>query len=182
MAENDKKQQEEAAKKHAEEQKKREEQAQQNKQTQQPEQSQHSKKAGGGTVGGAMTTYGSPKAKMPDPEPVVLEHDEIKQLAGDIGRGELAHIRLNEHGDPTGQAFRDIPEADDVTAAVYGTPMVQFDELVTPSGAPITKMMNPEPKLWDAGMLARNPPPKMTDRQKQFHQVGGGVVNQPVTA
>ena len=174
MAENDKKQQEEAAKKHAEEQKKREEQERQKQ-----HQSEH--KAGGGTVGGAMTTYGSPKPKIPDPEPVVLQHDEIKQLAGDIQRGELAHIRLNEHGDPTGAAFRDIPGADDVTAAVYGTPMVQFDELVTPSGAPITKMMNPEPKLWDAGMLARNPPPKMTDRQREFHQTGGGVVNQPVT-
>lgn len=139
------------------------------------------KHQGGAVVGGAMSTYGSPKPHFPDPEPIALKHDEIKSLAGDIAPGEIAHIHLNEHGDPTGPAFRDIPKADDVTAAVYGNPAVQFDDLVTPSGAPITKMMNPEPKLWDAGMLARNPPPEMTDRQKQFHQPGGGTVNTPVT-
>src|SRR4051794_23595169 len=119
----DKKSQEDAAKKHAEEQKKRDEAERQK--NQQPPQTQQSKShSGGGTVGGAMTTYGAKKPHLPDPEPVALDHDEIKSLAGDIHRGELAHIRLNEHGDPTGQAFRDIPEADDVTAAVYGTPMV----------------------------------------------------------
>jgi hypothetical protein len=137
--------------------------------------------AGGRAVGGAMSTYGSPKPKMPDPEPVAMSFDEVKGLVGEVHRGELGHIELDEEGHPTGAAFRDIPDPDSVTAAVYGTPTVQFDELVTPSGAPITKMMNPEPKLWDAGMMARNPIPEMTDRQREFRTIGGGVINQPVT-
>ena len=110
-----------------------------------------------------------------------MEKDEVNGLVGEIKRGELAHLKLDEEGHPTGPATRDIPGPDDVTAAVYGTPMVQFDDLVTPAGAPITKVMNPEPKLWDAGMLARNPPPEPTERQKKFRQSGGGVINQPVT-
>lgn len=181
----ERKQREEEAKKHAEEQRKKDEAERQKNQQKpgQPGQSGADKRAAGGAVvGGAMTTYGTPNpAAMETPKPVFLKHDEIKGLVGDIGPGEIGHIELDEEGNPTGAAFRDIPGPDDVTAAVYGNPAVQFDDLVTPSGAPITKMMNPEPKLWDAGMLARNPPPEPTERQRKFQHPGGGVANQPVT-
>jgi hypothetical protein len=141
-------------------------------------------RAGSGMVTpGAMTTYKS-KAATVDPEDIpemTFTFDEVKGLVGDIQRGELAHIKLTPEGEPTGAAFRDIPKADDITAPVYGSPTVQFDELVTPSGAPITKHMNPEQAIWDAGMLARNPIPEPDERQKKYRLIGGGVVNQPVT-
>jgi hypothetical protein len=139
--------------------------------------------SGGATVAGAVSTYSgqSIPAQPFDPKEHAFDFDEVKGFVGDIHRGELAHIELDEEGTPTGAAFRDIPEGDQVTASVYGTPMVQFDELVTPSGAPITRHMNPEPKLWDAGMLARNPPVKQ-DSSRPRGPVGGGVINQPVSA
>ena len=190
----------EEARKHAEEQKKRDEaERQKHDQSKQGQQKgyspsapppktasgQHSKDRGGATVASAMTTYDSATGQPQDSRGGVEErsftHDEIKGLAGDIVAGELAHLELDEEGRPNGVAFREIPDPDDVTALVRGTPLVQFDELVTPSGAPITKYMNPEPKLWDAGMLARNPPPEGSrpgDTPKG--PVGGGVQNQPV--
>lgn len=145
-----------------------------------PPKAHHDDKPRGAVTPGAATTYGSAPIPVEPPKPVFLKHDEIKGLVGDIGPGEIGHIELDEEGNPTGAAFRDIPGADDVTAAVYGNPAVQFDDLVTPSGAPITKQMNPEPKLWDAGMLARNPPPEPTERQRKY-QGQPGVVNTPVT-
>ena len=132
----------------------------------------------------AMSTYNATNAtrgagNIPLDDPrgdTFLTHDEIKNLAGDIGPGELAHLALDEEGNPTGRACRGIPDPDSVTATVIGTPTVKLDEIVTPSGAPVTKFMNPDPKIWDEGMLARNPRP--TDKVQG--PIGGGVVNQPV--
>lgn len=160
------------AKKHADEQAK----AQQN---------QGKQARGGAVVGGAMTTYDSATGVALDSRGTAEErsfsHDEIHGLAGDVGRGELGHISLDEHGTPTGSAFREIPGPDDIYADVYGNPAVVFDDIVTPSGAPITKYMNPAVALWDAGMLARNPPPeggRPGDTPKG--PVGAPVINQPV--
>ena len=147
------------------------------------------KSAGGGrgTVPGAMSTYSDANqvglAQDPRGPDRGFTRDEIKSMAGDIERGQLAHIRLDENGTPTGQAFVEIPHPDEVTAPVAGTPVVQFDELVTPTGAPITKYMNPDVAMWDAGMLERNPPPEDSQPgKKPPGPIGGGVVNQPVTA
>jgi len=97
--------------------------------------------------------------------------------------GELAHIRLDEEGTPTGAAFKEIPSPDDVTAPVYAAPQVVPDDLVTPAGAPITRHMNPDVAMWDHGMLARNPPPEGgRPGDKPAGPVGGGVRNTPVTA
>jgi hypothetical protein len=144
---------------------------------------------GGGTVGGAMTTYDPNTPKFDqftgepiDPKERSFTHDEIGGLAGDIGRGELGHIHLDEKGTPHGSAFKEIPGPDEIFADVYGNPAVVFDDIVTPTGAPITKRMNPSIPLWDAGMLARNPPPeggRPGDMPKG--PVGGGVRNTPVT-
>lgn len=145
----------------------------------------HSSQRGGGTVGGAMTTYDSNTGIQLDSRGPAEErsftHDEVSGLAGEVGRGELGHIHLDEHGTPHGSAFKKIPAPDEVFADVYGNPAVVFDDIVTPSGAPITKFMNPSIPLWDAGMLARNPPPeggRPGDQPKG--PVGGGVRNQPV--
>jgi hypothetical protein len=140
---------------------------------------------GGAVVGGAMTTFdsatGTPLDSRGTAEERSFSHDEIHGLAGDVGRGELGHISLDEKGTPTGSAFREIPGPDDIYADVYGNPAVVFDDIVTPSGAPITKYMNPAVALWDAGMLARNPPPEGSrpgDTPKG--PVGAPVINQPV--
>ena len=110
--------------------------------------------------------------------------DEIKSLAGDIGPGEVGYIELDEEGTPTGAAVRDIPPPGDhkMWARVIGASTHKYDEIVTPSGAPVTKYMNPEPTLWDEGMLARNPVDAETQKRADEHGQGqAGVVNKPGT-
>jgi len=113
-----------------------------------------------------------------------LTHDEIKSLAGDLAPGEIGWVKLDGEGTPSGAAVRDIiglQKPEEPYARVIGSPKVVADEIVTPSGAPVTKFMNPEPTLWDAGMLARNPIPPQPPEDKQYrHTVGAPVINQPV--
>lgn len=134
-------------------------------------------------TGFATSTYNAQRGADPlakDPRgDTFLTHDEIKSLAGDIERGELAHLKLDEEGKPTGTVFREIPSPDDVTTTVIAPAYPKFDEIVTPSGAPVSKYMNPDPVLWDAGMLARNPQPEQPGDMPSG-PIGGGVVNQPV--
>jgi len=163
------------------EQLKREQHEQQQKQEAAKEQAKHTKQAAANQKHGVVSTYtGSAEKNDPRGE-TFLKHDEIKQLAGDIEPGELAHLRLDEEGHPTGTVFRDFPKPDEVTATVFASPRAVFDDIVTPSGAPITKFMNPDPVLYDAGMLLRNPPPEQPG-DKPSGPIGGGVINQPVTA
>jgi hypothetical protein len=173
----------EAEKKAAEDKRKADEQKRQQEQNQQNQGKQASCNIGGGTIGGAMTTYDHNTGQLLSVpvEEYAFEHDAISNLAGEVGRGELGHIHLDEKGTPQGAAFKKIPKPDEVYADVYGNPAVVFDDIVTPSGAPVTKHMNPAVALWDTGMLARNPPPeggRPGDRPRG--PIGGGVVNQPV--
>jgi len=168
---------EEAQKKREEEQRQKNEQAKR-EQSQQPRESK--------TQAGMSTTYSGGQGKAPDidwAKENAYSRDEIKGFVGDVFPGELAHISLDEQGTPTGAAFKEIPAPDDITAPVYAAPQVVPDDLVTPAGAPITRHMNPDVAMWDAGMLARNPPPeggRPGDRPKG--PIGGGVRNTPVTA
>jgi len=133
---------------------------------------------------GMATTYSGGQGPVEpfDPKEYALTRDEIKGLVGDLAPGEIAHLKLDDHGKPTGKAFREIPQKGDVTAPVMAPASVIPDELVTPTGAPITKHMNPEPKMWDDGMLARNPPAEGgRPGDKPKGPIGGGVVNTPVT-
>jgi hypothetical protein len=110
-----------------------------------------------------------------------LSDDEISSLAGDIQAGEVGFVKLDEEGTPTGAVLREMPlDPDGSYARVIGSPQRKYDEIVTPSGAPVTRFMNPEPTLWDAGMLARNPiTPEMLEN-KYNTPLGAPVVNQPV--
>jgi hypothetical protein len=110
-----------------------------------------------------------------------LSDDEISSLAGDIQAGEVGFVKLDEEGTPTGEVLREMPlDPDGSYARVIGSPQRKYDEIVTPSGAPVTRFMNPEPTLWDAGMLARNPiTPEMLEN-KYKTPLGAPVVNQPV--
>jgi hypothetical protein len=93
-----------------------------------------------------------------------FSREEIRSLAGDLGNYELGYLELDEQGTPTGAATSGTPPVDTPAAPVVGHAPLQFDEVVTPSGAPVTKHMNPSTELWDSGMLARNPLP---DRREQ---------------
>jgi hypothetical protein len=112
--------------------------------------------------------------------------DEISALAGDLQPGEIGWVKLDENGTPTGAAVRESPflggdTAGETWARVVGTTTRKYDEIVTPSGAPVTRFMNPDPVLWDDGMLARNPIPAETEQSKQYKvPAGAPVVNQPV--
>jgi len=116
-----------------------------------------------------------------------LTPDEIKSLAGDLLPGEIGWVKLDDQGTPTGAATKEIPPVDgEPVARVIGSPTHKYDEIVTPSGAPVTKFMNPDPVLWDAGMLARNPVNEA--EQKKADEVTGGkrvtgapVINKPGT-
>ena len=173
------KKQQEEVKKAQEEQRKREEEVKKN-------QSQQQTKPRATT--GKVSTYSAKQGEaVPGQDPRGEDRrpsvDEIKEMAGDLMPGELGWVDLNEEGQPQGAAKRDIPDQDEVVARVFVSPKAAWEDLVTPSGAPITRFMNPEPSLWDEGMRLRNPVPK-EDRQKgsQYRQTaGGGVINQPVT-
>jgi hypothetical protein len=175
-----------AAEKAAEEaQKKREQDAREKneREKQQAQQNQHRESK---TQAGMSTTYSGGQGKAPDidwAKENAYSRDEIKGFVGDVFPGELAHISLDEQGTPTGAAFKEIPAPDDITAPVYAAPQVIPDDLVTPAGAPITRHMNPDVAMWDAGMLARNPPPEGgRPGDKPKGPIGGGVRNTPVTA
>jgi hypothetical protein len=183
QAQDEKKRQEEAKKRQEEQRQKDEEQR---KRQEEARKKSEQGRAGGGKeakTGRATSTYNAMQGGADDKKDprgdTFLTHDEIRSLAGDIGRGELGHLELDEEGHPTGSVFREIPKPDQVTTTVIGNPAPQVDEIVTPSGAPVSKFMNPDPVLWDAGMLARNPQPEQPGDMPSG-PIGGGVVNQPV--
>jgi len=111
-------------------------------------------------VGGVINqpvSYGHDVVPSIPSEP--LTPDEIKNLAGDLGFGELGYVELDEEGMPTGPAKRDIPEPGKPVARVVGIGTRRYDEVTTPAGAPLTRNMNPAPDFSDDGMRARNPVP-----------------------
>lgn len=145
---------------------------------------QQNRSAGGSS--GKVSTYSATVSGAPMEDPRgpdrILTAEQIHAVAGDLLPGELAFVKLSEEGTPEGAAFRDIPDSNEIVARVYASPKAAFDDVVTPSGAPLTKFMNPDPQLWDEGMRLRNPIPKEDARSAKYGvPPGGGVVNQPVT-
>ena len=113
---------------------------------------------GGGVINQPVAYPGDAPAKPV--EPSGFKPEELKKFAGELGHGELGFIELNEEGTPTGVAKAGEIPKDKFVARVVGMHPNIYDEVVTPSGAPLTKHMNPSPDLWDAGMLDRNPTTK----------------------
>jgi len=172
--------------------------AQEQKQKAEQERKEREQRAGSRPAGsvvsaGAASTYNMAGGASSDQIPLTdprgdrfLTRDEIKELAGDTLPGEVGWLKLDENGTPVEPVTKDNPfqvaEEPEKFARVIGAPQHQYDEIVTPSGAPVTKFMNPDPALWDEGMLARNPIPEETEQQKKFKApLGAPVVNQPVT-
>jgi hypothetical protein len=172
---------------------KKEAEAKQKAEQQERERQDRSRNAAGSVVSpGAASTYnmaGGSQGQVPLVDPRgdrFFTSDEIKSMAGDIQPGEFGWLKLDENGTPVGSVDRESPflagEATETYARVIGASTHKYDEIVTPSGAPVTKFMNPDPVLWDEGMLARNPIPEETERSKQFRAPPGApVVNQPVS-
>jgi hypothetical protein len=169
-----------------EQQKKQEEERKKREEEMKRQQASASQRSGSSEAktGRAASTYSGTQAKDDPRGDTFLPREKIKELADDIGPGELGLLKLSEEGEPQGQVIRGkeilqqrTKDADEFHATVMGNPKVALDELVTPSGAPVTRFMNPDPVLWDAGMLARNPPPPPPEGDVV---IGGGVVNQPV--
>jgi hypothetical protein len=183
------KEKEELRRKQQEEQQKRDEEQRRNQSQQQSR--QKSRDAAGSVVSpGASSTYSAAQ------QPVVTDprgdrfmtRDEIKNLAGDIIPGEVGWLKLDEEGTPVEPVEMDYPflegkTQDQTFARVVGAPTHKYDEIVTPSGAPVTKFMNPEPTLWDEGMLARNPIPKENlPKREDKLPAGAPVINTPAMA
>lgn len=93
--------------------------------------------------------------------------DELNKFAEKLGHGQVGWLRLDEEGRPTGEVLDEPPKDNqEFYAKVVGVKPVH-DPIVTPAGAPITKQMNPDPQLWDDGMLARNPQPEQSDEERR---------------
>jgi hypothetical protein len=183
------KKREEEARTRAEDEKKRQEERDKKNRDDMQAREKHAQsqdKSRGDRASGSLAYTPAPKGPpLPTSDPrgdTFLTHDEVSDLAGDVRPGEIAWIKLDEEGTPTGVATTEIPKtATESFARVVGAPSGKYDELVTPSGAPITRFMNPEAGMWDEGMLLRNPPPEETEESKKWKSpVGAPVINQPV--
>ena len=174
-----------AEKKRAEEEAKRK--AEQDKKRQDDANARDKQARAGSRPGGSLAYTPAPRGEpLPTVDPrgdTFLTADEISSLAGEIRPGEIGWLKLDEEGTPTGAATTEIPRVDQESyARVVGAPRGKYDEIVTPSGAPVTRFMNPEAGMWDEGMLLRNPIPEQTEEQKKWKSPAGApVVNQPVT-
>jgi hypothetical protein len=128
---------------------------------------------GGGVINQPVAYAGDAPAKPLEPSGFTRE--EIKGLAGDLKHGEVGVVELDDQGTPkTARRLEDVAhEPGKPVANVIGVEPYKYDEVVTPSGAPLTKHMNPNPELWDAGMLARNPPPKDDTSKNGNRRVAG---------
>jgi hypothetical protein len=86
-----------------------------------------------------------------DPELVekarMLTEEEADNLAGELEPGEEGWIPLDEHGTPTGPAQKGEPPKDQLAARVVAPASPPRQAVMTPSGAPITKQMNPDPTI-----------------------------------
>jgi hypothetical protein len=85
----------------------------------------------------------------------IVPESELRSLRGELEPGETGYVHLSEDGKPTGGARRERPNDDEVVAPVYAPVPHPSDELVTPTGAPITTRMNPDHSFRDPALAAR---------------------------
>lgn len=99
------------------------------------------------------------EVKKEEPELSVLTPEEAKAHKGDLKPGEMGWVKLDDEGKPTGAAVKELPKEGGAFARVMVPATKPADELLTPTGAPIMKHMNPEPLFHDPALLLRNPLP-----------------------
>lgn len=99
----------------------------------------------------------------------VLSVDEQKAISVDekLGVGEVGFLPLDADGKPKGSVKIDKTPGEPEAAVVKPVARV-YDEITTPSGAPLTTNMQPNPDHYDPGLAERNPAPKrMSDKEKE---------------
>jgi len=113
--------------------------------------------AAGGQVRGAATTNNMNPPVTAEQQPVEEPFTvaEIHAIAGDLGVGEVGWVKLDENGTPTGAAVKEMPKDGGSYARVVGAKAASAEEALTPSGAPITKHMNPDPHVPDLHEIAK---------------------------
>jgi hypothetical protein len=138
--------------------------------------------AAGRQISGAATTTNMNPApptaeQQPVEEPFTVE--EINALAGDLKPGEIGWVKLDEEGTPTGAAVKEMPKDDGSYAKVVGAKPAAAEEVLTPSGAPLTKHMNPDPQVPDLHEMARvrsggapAKPPEKPESEKKLEASG----------
>jgi hypothetical protein len=85
----------------------------------------------------------------------ILPDDELKSLRGELEPGEAGFMPLDLDGTPRGASLREKPADDQLVAPVYVPALHPSEELVTPTGAPITSIMNPDHSFVDATLKHR---------------------------
>lgn len=76
-----------------------------------------------------------------------LSEEEVDKLVGDLEPGESGWIPLDEKGKPTGPAKKGTPPEGQLAHTVVAPARPPRQAIMTPSGAPITDNMNPDPSL-----------------------------------
>lgn len=76
-----------------------------------------------------------------------LTRDEQQALLGELEPGESGWVPLDDKGRVTGPAQKGIPPVDQPAARVIAPADTRPPLLATPSGAPVTKHMQPDPSL-----------------------------------
>lgn len=86
----------------------------------------------------------------------IIAEGELRSLRGELKPGETGYVPLSAEGKPHGGARRERPaDGEETVAPVYAPPPHPSEELVTPSGAPITTRMNPDHSFRDPALAER---------------------------
>src|SRR5262245_56783949 len=93
-------------------------------------------------------------------EPISVE--EANSMKDELEHGQLGWVALDEEGNPSGAATKEMPTEGPAARVMIHSPP-QSAEVVTPTGAPLTKNMNPSPNTtMEEAFLQRNPIPGST--------------------
>lgn len=75
-----------------------------------------------------------------------LSDEELEGLMGELEPGEEGWIPLSPEGEPTGPAQKGMAPPDQLAHKVVAPVLPPRPSITTPSGAPITNQMNPDPQ------------------------------------
>ena len=92
-------------------------------------------------------------------------------ISEEVKVGSSGFIDLTDTGEPTGTIHAEKTPGKPQAAVSVTGPKV-YDEVTTPSGAPLTEIMNPNPDHYDPGFAQRNPP-EASPKAPEFPDKGG---------
>lgn len=89
----------------------------------------------------------APEVGSEEEDVALLSVDEQEKFLGELKPGEAGYIPLNPDGTIAGPAKRGTPGEGELAARVMAVGTRRADVLVTPSGAPLTVRMQPDPMI-----------------------------------